>query len=184
MQEIVVLGGPNGAGKTTAAQIVVPQKLGILEFINADEIARGMSPFNAIRDAPSWHRLQEVKLSLSDLAPRRVLDAIHSGLQEAALLVALGYDSRQGPPSARLLNDALERRGFGRPVGDFDKAGAGSCRSGLEAWVPVIAEAVTGRSGAPVGEVILALRRGAGGREKPPGGHSDTRPMSSPGARA
>ena len=46
MKELVVLGGPNGAGKTTAAQIVIPRKLDIAEFINADEIARGLSPFN------------------------------------------------------------------------------------------------------------------------------------------
>ncbi len=46
MKDLVVLGGPNGAGKTTAAQIVVPRKLGIAEFVNADEIARGLSPFN------------------------------------------------------------------------------------------------------------------------------------------
>jgi predicted ABC-type ATPase len=46
VRELVVLGGANGAGKTTAAQVVVPRKLGIAEFINADEIARGLSPFN------------------------------------------------------------------------------------------------------------------------------------------
>ena len=46
MKDLIVLGGPNGAGKTTAAQVVVPRKLGIAEFINADEIARGLSPFN------------------------------------------------------------------------------------------------------------------------------------------
>jgi predicted ABC-type ATPase len=44
--ELIVLGGPNGAGKTTAAQMVVPRKLHIAEFVNADEIARGLSPFN------------------------------------------------------------------------------------------------------------------------------------------
>lgn len=46
MDEIVIIGGPNGAGKTTAAQLLVPQSLEIPEFVNADEIARGVSPFN------------------------------------------------------------------------------------------------------------------------------------------
>jgi predicted ABC-type ATPase len=46
VKELVILGGPNGAGKTTAAQVVVPRKLSIPEFINVDEIARGLSPFN------------------------------------------------------------------------------------------------------------------------------------------
>jgi predicted ABC-type ATPase len=46
VDEIVIIGGPNGAGKTTAAQLLVPQSLGISEFVNADEIARGLSPFD------------------------------------------------------------------------------------------------------------------------------------------
>jgi len=46
VKELVILGGPNGAGKTTAAQDLLPKTLGIREFVNADEIARGLSPFN------------------------------------------------------------------------------------------------------------------------------------------
>jgi predicted ABC-type ATPase len=45
-KEIVVLGGPNGAGKTTAAKELLPGRIAIREFVNADEIARGLSPFN------------------------------------------------------------------------------------------------------------------------------------------
>ena len=47
MKQIVVLGGPNGAGKTTAAQIILPTMLDIADFLNADEIARGLSPFDS-----------------------------------------------------------------------------------------------------------------------------------------
>lgn len=46
MKDIIILGGLNGAGKTTAAQVLIPREFGIREFINADEIARGLSPFN------------------------------------------------------------------------------------------------------------------------------------------
>jgi predicted ABC-type ATPase len=47
VKDIIILGGPNGAGKTTAAQVLVPDELEIKEFVNADEIAQGLSPFNA-----------------------------------------------------------------------------------------------------------------------------------------
>lgn len=47
----MVLGGPNGAGKTTVASRLVPADLNIREFVNADEIARGLSPFNPERVA-------------------------------------------------------------------------------------------------------------------------------------
>ncbi|MGE0200025.1 MAG: hypothetical protein AB7P76_03545 [Candidatus Melainabacteria bacterium] len=43
---LIVLGGPNGAGKTTAAMTVLPEALQCLEFLNADEMARGLSPLN------------------------------------------------------------------------------------------------------------------------------------------
>jgi predicted ABC-type ATPase len=51
VDDIVIIGGPNGAGKTTAAQLLVPRGLQISEFVNADEIARGLSPFNPERAA-------------------------------------------------------------------------------------------------------------------------------------
>jgi predicted ABC-type ATPase len=57
LKEIVVLGGPNGAGKTTAARILLPRELGIYEFVNADEIARGISPFNPEGAAGSAARM-------------------------------------------------------------------------------------------------------------------------------
>ena len=57
MDEIVIIGGPNGAGKTTAAQLLVPQGLEISEFVNADEIARGLSPFNPEHAALAAGRL-------------------------------------------------------------------------------------------------------------------------------
>ena len=46
MKDIIVIGGPNGAGKTTAATELLPRTLKLLEFINADNIALGLSPFN------------------------------------------------------------------------------------------------------------------------------------------
>ena len=44
--EIVSLIGANGAGKTTASYTVLPEILECREFVNADEIAKGLSPFN------------------------------------------------------------------------------------------------------------------------------------------
>jgi predicted ABC-type ATPase len=46
VREVIMLGGPNGAGKTTAAASLLPDAPGIREFVNADEIACGLSPYN------------------------------------------------------------------------------------------------------------------------------------------
>ena len=43
---LYIIAGCNGAGKTTASFTVLPEMLGCNEFVNADEIAKGLSPFN------------------------------------------------------------------------------------------------------------------------------------------
>ena len=45
MPHLYIIAGCNGAGKTTASYSVLPEALECREFINADEIARGLSPF-------------------------------------------------------------------------------------------------------------------------------------------
>ncbi len=44
-KKIVIIAGPNGAGKTTFAQEFLPYEAGCPNFINADLIASGLSPF-------------------------------------------------------------------------------------------------------------------------------------------
>lgn len=43
---LYIIAGCNGAGKTTASYSVLPDLLECREFVNADEIASGLSPFN------------------------------------------------------------------------------------------------------------------------------------------
>jgi len=45
MHNIFILGGCNGSGKSTISRTLLPDILDCKEFINADEIARGLSPF-------------------------------------------------------------------------------------------------------------------------------------------
>lgn len=42
---IYIIAGCNGAGKTTASYTILPEILDCREFVNADEIAKGLSPF-------------------------------------------------------------------------------------------------------------------------------------------
>ena len=43
---LYIIAGPNGAGKTTASYTLLPEMLHCINFVNADEIARGLSPFS------------------------------------------------------------------------------------------------------------------------------------------
>ena len=45
MPNLYIIAGCNGAGKTTASFTILPEILDCKEFVNADEIARGLSPF-------------------------------------------------------------------------------------------------------------------------------------------
>lgn len=45
MPDVVVIAGPNGAGKSTLAPALLRDTFGILEFVNADTIAEGLSAF-------------------------------------------------------------------------------------------------------------------------------------------
>ncbi len=45
MKNIYIIAGCNGAGKTTASFTILPEILDCKEFVNADEIAKGLSPF-------------------------------------------------------------------------------------------------------------------------------------------
>lgn len=46
MPNLYIIAGCNGAGKTTASLTVLPEMLNCREFVNADEIAKGLSPLN------------------------------------------------------------------------------------------------------------------------------------------
>ena len=62
-KHLYIIGGPNGAGKTTASYSVLPKILECREFVNADEIARGLSPFN-----PESVAIEAGRLMLSRIA--------------------------------------------------------------------------------------------------------------------
>jgi predicted ABC-type ATPase len=44
-KKLYIIAGCNGAGKTTASFTILPEILDCREFVNADEIAKGLSPF-------------------------------------------------------------------------------------------------------------------------------------------
>ena len=44
-KNVYIIAGCNGAGKTTASFTILPEIIHCKEFVNADEIARGLSPF-------------------------------------------------------------------------------------------------------------------------------------------
>lgn len=69
MKNLYIIAGCNGAGKTTASYTILPEILHCNEFINADEIAKGLSPFR-----PENASIQAGRLMLA-----RIKQLLHSG---------------------------------------------------------------------------------------------------------
>ncbi|MGB3078404.1 MAG: hypothetical protein WBB31_04940 [Saprospiraceae bacterium] len=91
---LYIIAGCNGAGKTTASFVVLPELLGCREFINADEIAKGISPFN-----PE---------SVAITSGKIMLERIHFLLEEE---VDFGFETHYRPKdlwrSSRKLNNSI-----------------------------------------------------------------------------
>lgn len=68
MPQIIILGGCNGAGKTTAAYSILRDVLEVIQFINADEIAKGLSPF-----APETVAIEAGRIMLDRLKELEIL---------------------------------------------------------------------------------------------------------------
>jgi len=75
---VIVIAGPNGAGKSTSAPAILRDTLGINVFVNADEIARGLSGFNPEGVAIQAGRIMLERLK--DLATQRVSFAFETTL--------------------------------------------------------------------------------------------------------
>ncbi len=60
LRKLYIIAGCNGAGKTTASYTILPKILTCKEFVNADEIAKGLSPFQ-----PEKASIQAGKLMLN-----------------------------------------------------------------------------------------------------------------------
>lgn len=63
MKKIIIIAGPNGAGKTTFAREFLPNEAGCPQFVNADLIAAGLSPF-----APDLAAVKAARIMLESIA--------------------------------------------------------------------------------------------------------------------
>ena len=79
---LYIIAGPNGSGKTTFAKEFLPNYADCFEFVNADLIASGLSPFKPELEAIKAGRLMLEKMN--SLAERRVDFAIETTLSGKA----------------------------------------------------------------------------------------------------
>lgn len=94
-KNLYIIAGCNGAGKTTASFTVLPEILNCFEFVNADEIAKGLSPFQPEKVAFEagrimLHRIDELFRAGVDFAFETTL-ATKSYKEKVVYAQDLGY---------------------------------------------------------------------------------------------
>jgi predicted ABC-type ATPase len=91
---VIVLGGPNGSGKSTAAVRLLRDELQVMEFVNADQIAQGLSAFR-----PEVHAIEAGRVMLEQL--KRLIEAKENFAFETTLA------SRTFAPMIREMKEAF-----------------------------------------------------------------------------
>lgn len=82
-KRLYIISGCNGAGKTTASYTLLPEVFRCKEFVNADEIAKGLSPFNPERVAIDAGKVMIQRIT--DLLAREETFAIETTLASRSL---------------------------------------------------------------------------------------------------
>ncbi len=95
MPRLYIISGCNGAGKTTASYSLLPEMLDCSEFVNSDEFAKGLSPFNPEKASiqASRYMLLKIRYMLKkqrDFAVETTL-ATRTLLKTAKMAQSAGY---------------------------------------------------------------------------------------------
>ena len=149
VSELVVLSGPNGAGKSTLAPWLLRDGWGIRDFVNADEIAKGLSGFQPESVALQagrlmWERLEELAVNRKSFAFETTL----ASRTYAAWIVkrrAEGYQTRLvflWLPNAEMaiqrVTDRVRVGGHHIPDDVIRRRYAGGLRNLFELYLPLI----------------------------------------------
>ena len=95
MPRLYIISGCNGAGKTTASYSLLPEMLDCKEFVNSDEFAKGLSPFDPSKASIQASRFMLMKIRYllkkqQDFAVETTL-ATRTLLKTAKMAQSAGY---------------------------------------------------------------------------------------------
>jgi predicted ABC-type ATPase len=148
---IYLIAGCNGAGKTTFAREFLPKEMKCLRFLNADEMARGLSPFDPaagavkaarlllheVRDAIQSRQTFGLETTLSGLTYVRLL----INARERASAVKLFYLWLPSAAMAiRRVRERVRKGGHSVPVADIRRRYTRSLRNLVDHYLPLADE--------------------------------------------
>ena len=92
--QVIIIAGPNGAGKSTLAPFLLRDAYGLLEYVNADTIALGLSAFNS--ESVAFEAGRIMLRRLHDLARERQSFAFESTLASRSYVRWISELKQQG----------------------------------------------------------------------------------------
>ena len=146
---IYIIAGPNGAGKTTASYTILPEILGCDEFVNADEIAKGLSPFKPEEVAIQAGRLmlerinalmsQRASFALeTTLATRSYHQLIREAHQLGYHVTLLFFWLRSPELAADRVRQRVSHGGHNIPLDVIHRRYALGLRNLFEIYMPIV----------------------------------------------
>ena len=148
-KHLYIISGPNGAGKTTASYSVLPKILHCKEFVNADEIAHGLSPFNPESVAIEAGRLMlnrikellyrnesfSIETTLATRSYYRLIEKAHQQNYEVTLL----YFWLNSPEQAReRVAERVRKGGHNNPVEIIERRYSEGIDNLFNIYMPIV----------------------------------------------
>jgi len=94
MPILYIIAGPNGAGKTTTAEKLLPDFLNCVEYVNADNIARGICPFNV--EGVAFQAGRVMLERMAELVKKKIDFAFETTLSAKSYVSFLKYCKSKG----------------------------------------------------------------------------------------
>jgi predicted ABC-type ATPase len=147
MPTLYIIAGCNGAGKTTASNTILPTILDCKEFINADSIAAGLSPFDAEKYAFEAGRLmlrridqmiaEKVDFAIeTTLSSRNYLSKISNAKLVGYRVVILFFWLNNKSLAVRRVKNRVSNGGHNIPIDVIKRRYERGLRNFFELYIP------------------------------------------------
>lgn len=148
-KKLYIIGGCNGAGKTTASYTVLPDILNCREFVNADEIAHGLSPFNpgsvAIESGKLMLRRIKELLGRDDtfaiettLATRSYVNLVHQAHAKGYVVTLVFFWLRTPELALQRVAERVSNGGHDIPAPTTQRRYAAGIKNLFNLYAPVV----------------------------------------------
>ena len=135
MPYLYIIAGCNGAGKTTASFTILPEMLKCREFVNSDEIAKGLSPFNA--DSIALIASGETFAMETTLATRTVANLIREAQREGYYVTLLYFWLNTPELAIERVKQRVAAGGHNIPENTIRRRYAAGIRNLFELYLPI-----------------------------------------------